>query len=351
MKSLYLFFIEKPQLKKLMFLLKWKAYNLDSKLIEYSSIWFYNINKNLNKLSTNLKIYIKNSYLRNSVNIKLLSFYLFSNLNWNINSKILNTKSNIIKYKIRKNVPRGLLLFFRNSKNLKFLNFLNFHKIKIVTDTKLSQVNLVGNVNNLFEFSNIKAFIISDKSKDITIKSNFQIQNSYILNFGLNLLFLKKFDVFSKESYLLFNDVKLFNSFLKFNKTILVKVLLNKAFMTNFVINTTINKKMDYKNTNFYNYSNLQLLGKNKQSLNYLKGKIKLKMLKDETLIDYFKNTKFDILMKNTNFLLYNKRVYRLFYFMYYYEKLKQNSLSINFIIIKIIKMYINFFDYNKFNT
>ena len=154
-----------------------------------------------------LQIYIKNNSMKNNVNIKLLSYYLFILYNFNINSKIINTKKNIISYKIRKNVCRGLFVYFKNYKNLKLIKFLNFQKCKIKSDTKISSSLLIGNIHNFFNNSNLKSLVINDNKNTTDVKPNLKLNNVYNFSFSLNLLFLKKFNILSKESFFLLNQI------------------------------------------------------------------------------------------------------------------------------------------------
>lgn len=330
-----------------MLLLKWRSYTIEMKLVEYSNLWYSNLNKNLTKFTSTLEIYLKNSNLKNNVNIKLLSYFLFVYYNFKTHPQILYTKKNIITYKIRKDTPRGLCVYFNSFRFLKLIKFLNYQKGKVIIDNKISKERVSGQISNFFDYSNFKSLIINDKSFMTQIKSNFRLNNVYLYSFSLNILFLKKFDIFSKESYLVLKQISLWNNFSKFNKIISMKLILNKIFLNNIIINDIFKESLNQNNYNFYSYSNFKLIkplyGNN---LTYLKGKMKLKEMKINSLTG-LSNIKKEV--QKISFLLYNKKMYRLYYFMNYFISLKQSKVLIDWTLINLIKIYLNKFDLIQF--
>ena len=72
---------------------------------------------------------------------------------------------------------------------------------------------------------------------------------------------------------------------------IATKIILNKNFLNNVLINSIFNENLEQKNFNFYNYSNFKLLGSfYRNKLIYLKGNIKLKSIKENNLNKLIQN-------------------------------------------------------------
>ena len=131
---------------------------------------------------------------------------------------------------------------------------------------------------------------------------------------------------------------------------IATKIILNKNFLNNVLINSIFNENLEQKNFNFYNYSNFKLLGSfYRNKLIYLKGNIKLKSIKENNLNKLIQNLEGQNIKQKIGFILFNKKMYRLYYFLNYYNLINNNSTILNYFIIILIKTYINFFDLTKF--
>jgi len=76
-------------------------------------------------------------------------------------------------------------------------------------DTKISSKMFIGNINNFFDNSRYKSIVINEKTNTNLIRSSFKLKNIYKYSFGLNLYFLKKFNIFTKESYYVLNQITL----------------------------------------------------------------------------------------------------------------------------------------------
>ena len=131
---------------------------------------------------------------------------------------------------------------------------------------------------------------------------------------------------------------------------IATKIILNQNFLNNVLINSIFNENLEQKNFNFYNYSNFKLLGSfYRNKLIYLKGNIKLKSIKENNLNKLIQNLEGQNIKQKIGFILFNKKMYRLYYFLNYYNLINNNSTILNYFIIILIKTYINFFDLTKF--
>jgi len=137
---------------------------------------------------------------------------------------------------------------------------------------------------------------------------------------------------------------------MKFNKIISTKLILNKVFLNNIVINSTFKENYKQENYNFYSYSNFKLLNKEINSnLIYLKGTTKLKTMKEADLIKFLIDVNTLESKQKIGFLLSNKKMYRIYYFLKYYNNLQLNTILINYFVINLIKSYFNIFDLSLF--
>ena len=333
-----------------MLLLKWKTYCLDNKILEFSLIWFNKLNKNWNKFLFNLKIFIKNEYLRDNINLKLLSYYIFSFYNFKITPKILETKKNILSLKIRKQSSRGFILYFKKFKKLRLLNFLNYQKVKLNPDSKIGNNYLIGNLHNLFNISKLKFFTIGNTTKILTTKVQFYFKNIYKFNLITHILFMQRFNIFNKDIEQVLEQTKFWENFESFNKIMNVKLILNKLFNINLFYNIkTWHRTQKYK---LFNYPIFKLLdNETRYDIKFLKGQIAVENILTTSLSNKIISNNFDLKEKKLSFIYMNKKMLRLQNYVEYFNLLNSNKIVINFLLLPIIKLYFNFFELIKYKV
>jgi len=303
-------------------LIKWNNLNSNYLLLAQSSVWYFNQNENINKLNFNLYILLKNKNLVVNSLVKILSLCVFSYWNFKQLPFILKTKKDLASFRIRKNTVRGVKINFRKSLILFFFNFCNQNKLNLKINEGFSFEFFTFFIKNLLTSAETKSLIYG-QNYDIFLR--FKFKNFY--NYKLYFYFLFFNEMFkqnlSKEQLNILltkryiKNKKFYNNFIKFNKILQLKKLMNQFCTNNLIINIFLyNKVFNYKfknkNTNSAYMFNLINYTNNKNFLG--RGGNYIFNFKNNELDDFINkiNLENNELFLNSSFFIIDKKIIRL---------------------------------------